>query len=438
MTNLCAIAILALVSLPSLQGSFGESSTSWLDRTPSNWNRTMSNLPTPVRSSDAADSRSRCGEMIRQPDSAAGRALVRAGWLLYGPVQSYGPTKVVTALSGFDGMCRPVGHQAFVYWEERYAGTLAPQPMNSRTDGSLVNYRLVSQTKIIAEFGRYAPNDPLCCPTRTTYVTYEVRRDETPLVSPVNITSDRATASGDSAPSQVPGGASPQVAGRKWRLTAINGASIRSTNPYIQFDEATKKVSGDSGCNRITGSYELAGSTLRFSGVAATKKACLDFELQQVENNLQKALGQSTTFEIQGDTLRLSADGPMELTFKADSTGADTPSGSGGGSRVTGTVTSRQRIALSPDAVIEVKLVDVSRAQGVTIAERTIGVEGRQLPIQFELSYDPNRIQQRRRYVIQARILEGGQPRFIQANIYPVLTEGYPNTVNISVVPANR
>src|SRR4030095_5609857 len=130
MTKVFVSAVVALVALPSLQGSFGESSSSWLDRAPSNWNRAMSSLPTPVRSSNAGDSRSRCGEMIREPDAPAERALVRAGWLLYGPVQSYGLTKVVTALSGFDGMCRPLGHPAFVYFDGRYGGTLAPQAMN--------------------------------------------------------------------------------------------------------------------------------------------------------------------------------------------------------------------------------------------------------------------------------------------------------------------
>ena len=76
--------------------------------------------------------------------------------MLYGSVQSYGLTRVVTAMSGVDGMCRPLGYQAFIYWEGRYAGTLSPTPMNSRTDGAITNIRLVSGTRIFAEFARYA------------------------------------------------------------------------------------------------------------------------------------------------------------------------------------------------------------------------------------------------------------------------------------------
>jgi hypothetical protein len=121
---------------------------SWLDRPLVNWNRPSGALPqlpppsTPQGESANAD---RCGQQVRQPANAADRALVRKGWMLYGPVYSSDFTKIVTALSGFDGMCRPVGHQAFVYWEDRYAGTLSPVPMNSRADGSLTNIHLTTR-----------------------------------------------------------------------------------------------------------------------------------------------------------------------------------------------------------------------------------------------------------------------------------------------------
>src|SRR5258705_4656241 len=66
------------------------SGNSWLDRAPVNWNRTMSRLPRPVSSVNDAQMRTRCRDTIRQPNTAAERALVRAGWMLYGEVQSNG------------------------------------------------------------------------------------------------------------------------------------------------------------------------------------------------------------------------------------------------------------------------------------------------------------------------------------------------------------
>lgn len=85
------------------------------------------------------------------------KAVVREGWKLYGPVQSSGTTIVFTALAGFDWMCRPLGYQAFAYSEERYAGTLSPVPMNSRTDGSLTRVPLDSEHRRVCPLSRFRP-----------------------------------------------------------------------------------------------------------------------------------------------------------------------------------------------------------------------------------------------------------------------------------------
>lgn len=104
---------------------------------------------------------------------------------------------------------------------------------------------------------------------------------------------------------------------------------------------------------------------------------------------------------------------------------------------VTGTVTYLQRIALTPNAVVEVKLLDVSRADApaVTIAEQVIRAAGRQVPIEFELRYDPRRIDDRHRYAVQARILEDGKLWFINTQAFPAITAGNPNTVEVVVSP---
>lgn len=107
--------------------------------------------------------------------------------------------------------------------------------------------------------------------------------------------------------------------------------------------------------------------------------------------------------------------------------------------RVTGTVTYRQRIALPPDAVVEVKLVDVS-AQDVaakTIGEQTIRSPG-QVPVPFEIGYDAALIQARHRYAIQARILVEGKLSFTNTLAYPVITMGSPSRVDVVVQPTSR
>jgi putative lipoprotein len=104
---------------------------------------------------------------------------------------------------------------------------------------------------------------------------------------------------------------------------------------------------------------------------------------------------------------------------------------------LTGTVTYRQRLALSPETVITVQLVDVSKvdAPGEIIASQVIMTNGRQVPFNFELIYHPLKIQDTHTYAVQARIEAEGQLRFISTTRYPVLTQGAPNTVEVVVDP---
>ena len=78
---------------------------------------------------------------------------------------------------------------------------------------------------------------------------------------------------------------------------------------------------------------------------------------------------------------------------------------------VTGTVAYRERMALPPDAVVEVRLSDVSRQDvaAPVIAETTILPEGRQVPIPFELRYDPGKIEPNRVYALRATIRSAGR-----------------------------
>jgi uncharacterized lipoprotein YbaY len=411
-------------------------SRSWLDRTLVNWNRRMSRLPTPDRSLLAAEDRRRCRDLIREANTLAERALVRAGWTLYGPVQSSGSTQVVTALSGVDGQCRPLGFQAFVYWDGRYAGTLSPLAMNSRTDGALTNVQLASPTRISAEFVRYNDSDPLCCPTRVSEVTYEVSRDDMALVTPVNVDTRRVEAPAEETePDDGPGNPAARLFSKRWRLTEVDAIAIRTTKPFIEFNGDAKRFTGDGGCNRISGSFEIEGRNLRLSRVISTKRACLDREVQQVETDFLNALPQTTRFRIQQDTLRFFADRRPILTFTADAT---EPGGASEEARVTGTVTYFQRSALPPGAVVEVRLVNISQVPAVTVAEQIVEPRGRQVPIEFEIRYDPRRIERRYRYSIQARILQNDRALFASTEPYLVITGGNPTAVEVTVRPVRR
>lgn len=221
---------------------------------------------------------------------------------------------------------------------------------------------------------------------------------------------------------------------KRWTLTQMGERSFTSIEPYLEFDVKQRRFSGSSGCNRIFGGYHVDGSDLRFTAVASTKRACLDASARHLEASFLKGLETTNRMEMQGDVIRLYATGSPILTFRA--TGRE-PSPVPKIATVTGTVTYRQRVALSPNAVVEVKLLDVSRsdAPAVTIAEQVIRPARRQVPIKFEIQYDPGHIDQRHRYTIQARIIDEGKLQLINTQAYPVITGGNPNTVDVIVNP---
>lgn len=292
-----------LVIMAAAFSVLAQPANSWLDRPLVNWNRPGSTLPRPPAAERSE--LGRCRHQVRQPASPAERAAVRMGWTLYGPVQNYATTTVFTAMAGIDGMCRPMGYQAFVYSGGRYAGTLSPAPMDSRSDASLMSIYLINSTGIAAEFARYRESDPLCCPSRTTSVNYNVRNIGNPVVAAVDV-STLARCS-ESEPPDGNGGDATSLFGRRWALTGIGEQRLSAGKPYIEFDDQQRRVSGDGGCNRFSGGFELNGTSLKLTRLISTKRACLAPEANRLETSFLQALEQTTRFEVRENTLRLYA-----------------------------------------------------------------------------------------------------------------------------------
>jgi hypothetical protein len=174
-----AIGLLTAVRLAAVGGP-------WLDAPLANWNSSGAALAQAPAAEGNADPR--CREQIRPPSGAEDRAVIAGGWTLVGPLQLFGDTSVVTATSGFDGMCRWWDYQVFVFSGGRFAGTLSPAPMRSRFDGAAVQVHLYRDSSITAEFVRYTDKDPLCCPSRTSVVSYRVEHPpEGPVVVPLTV-----------------------------------------------------------------------------------------------------------------------------------------------------------------------------------------------------------------------------------------------------------
>jgi hypothetical protein len=120
---------------------------------------------------------------VRPAETAADHQLLERGWLLFGAYQGGWGIAVIRAGASVDGMCRPLQYNVFVFRHGQLVGTVAPTLMDSRTDGQEAGVTLLGPlepqgpVRLTARFLRYAPNDPLCCPSLpAVVVTYEVQQ----------------------------------------------------------------------------------------------------------------------------------------------------------------------------------------------------------------------------------------------------------------------
>lgn len=185
---LSCIAIGFLVGQP-LMTAAQEPDGSWLDAAkPVSWNEAGATVPAAPPVDE--DINPRCAERVRPAELPEDRQLHERGWRLEGPYEGGWGVVVIHGTATYDGMCRPWQYQAFVFVRGVFAGTLSPAPMNSRTDGALQRVWLMGDGQLTAEYSRYAADDPACCPTSTTLVTFEIAEDG-PVVRPLSAVTSR-------------------------------------------------------------------------------------------------------------------------------------------------------------------------------------------------------------------------------------------------------
>ena len=89
----------------------------------------------------------------------------------------------------------------------------------------------------------------------------------------------------------------------EWNIIEINGTAVVPAPgqqfPYIGFDTKTGKVFGNSGCNRMMGSFDVNAKPgmIDLGALASTRMACPDMT---VENNILTALGQVKKYKKLG------------------------------------------------------------------------------------------------------------------------------------------
>ena len=98
---------------------------------------------------------------------------------------------------------------------------------------------------------------------------------------------------------------------------------------------------------------------------------------------------------------------------------------------ITGSALYRERIALPSNAVLEVTVEDVSRADApATAIGRITLMPAGQVPIGFEVPYQESLVRQNHRYSVRARITHDGTLLWTTTQAHPVLTNGAGNRVD--------
>ena len=108
-----------------------------------------------------------------------------------------------------------------------------------------------------------------------------------------------------------------QLQGR-WELTflALEGKSFAELfgqrRPALEFNRLEKRVTGNTGCNQLAGTYTIHQQSLLFgSNIVVTKMACPDYD----EQTFLQALSSINRFIIKSDQLNLLRDSTLIMSF---------------------------------------------------------------------------------------------------------------------------
>jgi heat shock protein HslJ len=126
---------------------------------------------------------------------------------------------------------------------------------------------------------------------------------------------------------------SSDLAGTSWIVTGYNNGkqavvSVMASTELTANFGADGKLSGNSGCNTYTSSYQLEGNKITIGPAATTRMACEPAVMEQ-ETQYLAALQSAATYRIDGSKMEMrTADGALAATFQKAPSGSDALAGS--------------------------------------------------------------------------------------------------------------
>jgi uncharacterized lipoprotein YbaY len=447
-----------LVSLLVMLAAAGaHAQESWLDRALTNWNTGSGVVP--KAPSQSYPIPGNCRTQIRQPVSVAERAVARAGWSLFGPVQSFGGVTLINGMAAASRMCRPEVFNTFVFSGGRFVGTLSPENMAERTEGALRAANLENPATITAEFARYGSADIPCCPSRTSFVTYEITRGTRPRLRPTGVDTVQWARQFEDARDEEP----EDVLTGTVTIGERDSASVREvlTVRLVELSRTDSVVATvaeqriDTTNRKMPFTFSLPFDRKKISErsrYAVQAELREDGRLTHITDTSENVITQGKPRKVDvlllpvgGESASIRTPTPNPKTTPTPRatptpkttprptpkptpnpkpTATPTPTPTPAPPRepiIRGTVTYRERIALPPNSEVTVMLLNSANVDGDPVAETSFSTDGRQPPFQFELKYDPRDINRQRTYEVRAEIRgEDGQVRFKSAAGTPV------------------
>ncbi len=292
--------------------------SAWLDLKPlPSWNERKRAILETKKISPAE--LKRCAVVVRQPALPQDFLLTKMGWTLVGAAHVFAKTTIITTAEAFDGMCRPLKFENYVFVGNRVAGTLSPGQMDSRTDGYLTDIKMPTEKSITAEFARYRESDALCCPYKIEAVTYKIKPDGANflLVPEGKFETSVSNKNEENQPSEANMSKDADAlknAVWRWENTETSSEKIAVDKPenYTLEFLADSKLQVRADCNRGRGTYQAENGKLIFSAIALTRAACPP---ESLDRNFLNGLDKAQNYKIEGDTLLIELSGGGTMRF---------------------------------------------------------------------------------------------------------------------------
>ncbi|MFI5182012.1 MAG: copper resistance protein NlpE N-terminal domain-containing protein [Thermoanaerobaculia bacterium] len=97
--------------------------------------------------------------------------------------------------------------------------------------------------------------------------------------------------------------------GQTWTLVSLTGQAVTpgagQNAPSLFFDPGSHRITGSTGCNRLTGRYALDGDVVTFNYLVPGRRTCK--EGNETETTFLRVLGDVTGWSLSGDRLTLYA-----------------------------------------------------------------------------------------------------------------------------------